>query len=43
MSDNYFNERPKGSQAGAWISDQRKEIDSREHLEQMHKDSLEKS
>jgi len=37
ISDNYFSSRPKGSQAGAWISRQSKEIPDRESLEKMHK------
>lgn len=33
-SDDYFNSRPKGSQLGAWVSDQSQVIPSREVLEQ---------
>ncbi|NEO95750.1 MAG: pyridoxamine 5'-phosphate oxidase, partial [Moorea sp. SIO3G5] len=33
-SDGYFNSRPKGSQLGAWVSDQSQVIPSREVLEQ---------
>lgn len=36
MSDAYFKERPKESQAGAWISRQSKEIKDRVKLEKMH-------
>ena len=32
-SDKYFNERPEGSQMGAWISPQSTFIDDREELE----------
>lgn len=33
-SDQYFQSRPKGSQLGAWVSNQSQVIDSREVLEQ---------
>lgn len=33
ISDNYFSGRPRGSQIGAWASDQSATIDSRESLE----------
>jgi len=36
LSDAYFDSRPKGSQAGAWISAQSQEIKDRENLEQKH-------
>lgn len=34
LSDGYFESRPKGSQLGAWASDQSKPIASRDDLEQ---------
>ena len=34
LSDGYFETRPDGSKLGAWASDQSKEIDSREALDQ---------
>lgn len=34
LSDGYFETRPDGSKLGAWASDQSKEIESREALEQ---------
>ncbi|HAG16116.1 MAG TPA: pyridoxamine 5'-phosphate oxidase [Bacteroidales bacterium] len=37
ISDAYFQERSKGSQAGAWISNQSAEIATRETLENMHR------
>lgn len=40
LSDAYFKNRPKGSQAGAWVSRQSDEIQDREHLEKMHHDFL---
>jgi len=40
ISDNYFKTRPAGSQAGAWISRQSKEIESRLSLEKMHQTFL---
>ncbi|MBN1651822.1 MAG: pyridoxamine 5'-phosphate oxidase [Bacteroidales bacterium] len=36
LSDEYFKTRPRGSQAGAWISAQSQEIKDRESLEQEH-------
>lgn len=36
LSDEYFKNRPKGSQAGAWVSRQSDEIKGRESLEKMH-------
>lgn len=40
ISDAYFKERPKESQAGAWISRQSKEIKDRAQLEKMHQTFL---
>ncbi len=40
VSDNYFSERPKGSQAGAWVSRQSKEIKDRIKLDKMHQTFL---
>ena len=40
ISDAYFKERPKESQAGAWISRQSKEIKDRVKLEKMHQTFL---
>jgi pyridoxamine 5'-phosphate oxidase len=40
VSDAYFKERSKESQAGAWISKQSKEIKNRVELEEMHQDFL---
>jgi len=37
ISDAYFKNRPKGSQAGAWVSEQSKEIIGRASLEKKHK------
>ncbi len=34
LSDGYFESRPKGSQLGAWASEQSQEIDSREALDE---------
>ncbi len=34
LSDGYFESRPKGSQLGAWASDQSQEIESREALDE---------
>lgn len=34
VSDAYFNARPKGSQLGAWASDQSRVISSREYLQE---------
>lgn len=38
LSDGYFSQRPRGSQLGAWASDQSKEIPSREFLEEKMKE-----
>jgi len=40
ISEDYFKERPKESQAGAWISRQSKEIKDRVKLEKMHQTFL---
>lgn len=40
ISDTYFQERPRTSQAGAWVSQQSKPIDDRESLEKMHQTFL---
>lgn len=40
ISDAYFKERPKESQAGAWVSRQSKEIKDRVNLEKMHQTFL---
>ncbi len=37
-SDDYFNSRPRGSQLGAWISEQSNVIESREVLEMRQKE-----
>ncbi len=39
-SDEYFNTRPLGSRAGAWISPQSSVISGREELEQKHHDFM---
>lgn len=43
LSNAYFNSRPKGSQAGAWISEQSSEIADRESLELKHLAFLKKA
>lgn len=43
ISDAYFENRPKGSQAGAWVSEQSKEIKDRIGLEKKHKAFLDKA
>ena len=40
ISDAYFQERPKESQAGSWVSRQSKEIKDRDKLEKMHQTFL---
>ncbi len=40
LSDTYFKNRPRGSQAGAWVSKQSKEIKDRISLEKSHQDFL---
>jgi pyridoxamine 5'-phosphate oxidase len=41
-SDEYFNSRPRGSQLGAWVSDQSRKVENRDVLEQRMKDLEEK-
>ncbi|MCD6090608.1 MAG: pyridoxamine 5'-phosphate oxidase [Bacteroidales bacterium] len=40
LSNTYFSNRPKGSKAGAWISQQSKEIIDRASLEKRHQEFL---
>ncbi len=39
-SDDYFDSRPEGSQAGAWASPQSKKIPNREYLESLQEDYI---
>lgn len=41
-SDKYFDDRPEGSKIGAWASPQSKQIPSREYLEKIKSEYLEK-
>lgn len=43
VSDAYFKDRPKGSQASAWVSNQSEVIKERTKLEKMHQEFLNKS
>jgi pyridoxamine 5'-phosphate oxidase len=39
-SDEYFNQRPRGAQIGAWSSNQSRDIESREALAQQEKNTI---